>query len=135
MNLEAAKAVKYGNVPEQEALKFVTLNPAKQLKSDQYVGSLEPGKHADFTIWSGDPLSTYSICEQTWIEGRKYFDRVEDLKMREEVNKTRELLIQKVLAAKKEGGRETREIRRPAGHSLDVAPFSDERGQDECEKP
>jgi N-acetylglucosamine-6-phosphate deacetylase len=135
MNLEAAKAVKYGNVPEQEALKFVTLNPAKQLKSDQYVGSLEPGKHADFTIWSGDPLSTYSICEQTWIEGRKYFDRAEDLKMREEVNKTRELLIQKVLAAKKEGGRETREMRRPAGHSLDVAPFSDERGQDECEKP
>ena len=82
MNWEAAKAVKYGNVPEQEALKFVTLNPAKQLKIDQYVGSLEPGKHADFTIWSGDPLSTYSICEQTWIEDRKYFDRAEDLKMR-----------------------------------------------------
>jgi imidazolonepropionase-like amidohydrolase len=135
MNLEAAKAVKYGNVPEQEALKFVTLNPAKQLKIDQYVGSLEPGKHADFTIWSGDPLSTYSICEQTWIEGRKYFDRAEDLKMRGEVNKTREMLIQKVLATKKEGGKETREMRRPAGHSLDMPSFSDERGQDECEKP
>ena len=135
MNLEAAKAVKYGKVPEQEALKFVTLNPAKQLKIDQYVGSLEPGKHADFTIWSGDPLSTYSRCEQTWIEGRKYFDRAEDLKMRDEVNKRRELLIQKVLAEKKEGGREMREMRRPTGHSLDMPSCSEERGQDECEKP
>ncbi len=135
MNLEAAKAVKYGNVPEQEALKFVTFNPAKQLKIDQYIGSLEPGKHGDFVVWSGDPLSTYTICEQTWIEGRKYFDRAEDLKMREEVTKEREMLIQKVLAAKKEGGREMREMRRPTGHSLDMPSFSEERGQDECEKP
>ncbi len=136
MNLEATKAVKYGNVPEQEALKFVTLNPAKQLKIDQYVGSLEPGKHGDFTVWSGDPLSTYSICEQTWIEGRKYFDRAEDLKMRDAVNKTREMLIQKVLAEKKESPREMGRTLRPTrGHSLDLSPFSEERGQDECEKP
>jgi len=136
MNLEAAKAVKYGNVPEQEALKFVTLNPAKQLKIDQYVGSLEPGKHADFTIWSGDPLSTYTLCEQTWVDGRKYFDRAEDLKMREEVNKTRERLIQKVLAANKEGKKEMGEARRSRGeHSLDLPSFHEHRGQDECEKP
>ena len=136
LNWEATKAVKYGNVPEQEALKFVTLNPAKQLKIDQYVGSLEPGKHADFTIWSGDPLSTYSMCEQTWIEGRKYFDRAEDLKMREEVIQERETLIQKVLAANKDGKKETGGGRRPAGsHSLDMPSFHETRGQDECEKP
>jgi imidazolonepropionase-like amidohydrolase len=135
MNYEAAKAVKYGNVPEQEALKFVTLNPAKQLKIDQYVGSLESGKHADFTIWSGDPLSTYTQCEQTWVDGRKYFDRAEDLKMREEVLKERELLIQKVLTAKKEGKREMGETRKTATHSLDMPSFSEQRGQDECEKP
>ncbi len=135
MNWEAAKAVKYGNVAEEEAFKFVTLNPAKQLKIEKYVGSLEPGKDADFVIWSGHPFSTYSMCEQTWVDGRKYFDRAEDLKMREDVNKEREMLIQKVLAAKKEGGREMREMRRPTGHSLDMPSFNEERGQDECEKP
>ncbi len=75
LNLEAAKAVKYGNTPEAEALKFVTINPAKQLRIDQWVGSLENGKDGDFAIWSGSPLSTSSVCLQTWIEGKKYFDR------------------------------------------------------------
>jgi hypothetical protein len=136
MNWEATKAVKYGNVPEQEALKFVTLNPAKQLKIDKYVGSLEAGKDADFVIWSGDPLSTYSICEQTWVDGRKYFDRADDLKMREEVNKERERIIQQVLTTKKDGKKEMGEMRKPTGmHSLDMPSFSEQRGQDECEKP
>src|SRR5205807_2423523 len=72
LNTEAAKAVKYGGLSEEEALKFVTINPAKQLQIDKRAGSLEAGKDADFVLWSGDPLSTYSICEQTWIGGRKY---------------------------------------------------------------
>ena len=75
MNLEAAKAVKYGGTSEEDALKFVTLNPAKQLQIDQWVGSLEIGKDADFALWSGHPLSTQTICEQTWIEGKQYYDR------------------------------------------------------------
>jgi imidazolonepropionase-like amidohydrolase len=100
LNLEAAKAVKYGGLSEEEALKLVTINPAKQLKIDKYVGSLEPGKHADFVIWSGNPLSTYTICEQTWIDGRKYFDRNEDLKMREEIKKQRTFIIQKIFEVK-----------------------------------
>lgn len=106
MNLEAAKAVKYGGIPETEALKFVTLNPAKQLKVDNRVGSLEPGKDADFVVWSGSPLSTYSRCEQTWVDGRKYFDIDEDKKMNDEVQKQRAMLIQKVLTTKKSGGAE-----------------------------
>jgi imidazolonepropionase-like amidohydrolase len=72
---EAAKAVKYGGTPEAEALKFVTLNPAKQLRVDPFVGSLEPGKDADFAIWSKSPLDSGTVCLQTWIEGKKYFDR------------------------------------------------------------
>ena len=100
LNLEAAKAIKYGGLSEEEALKLVTINPAKQLRIDKYVGSLEPGKHADFVIWSGNPLSTYTICEQTWIEGRKYFDRNEDLKMREEAKKLKNFIIQKILEVK-----------------------------------
>jgi len=42
MNMEAAKAVRYGNLAPEEALKFVTLNPAKQLGIDARTGSLEP---------------------------------------------------------------------------------------------
>ncbi len=107
MNLEAAKAVKYGGVPEVEALKFVTINAAKQLKVDNKVGSLEPGKDADFVLWSGSPLSTYSKCEQTWVDGRKYFDIEEDAMLNEDVRKQRAVLIQKILSAKKSGGAET----------------------------
>ena len=119
MNWEAAKAVKYGGVPEQEALKFVTLNPAKQLKVDNRVGSLEAGKDADFVIWSGNPLSTYSMCEQTWIDGRKFFDRDEDGKMRQEVQNQRAVLIQKALATKKSGPEEAPPGRPRRGDTFD----------------
>ena len=101
LNQEAAKAVKYGGVPEEEALKFVTLNPAKQLGIDNRVGSLEPGKDADFVIWSGHPLSPYSRCEQTWLDGRKYFDIETDLDVRQQITRERVRLIQKVLAEEK----------------------------------
>ena len=82
MNTEAAKAVKYGGVPPEEALKFVTTNPAKQLRIDHRVGSLEPGKDADLVVWSGRPLSTTTRCEQTWIDGRRYFDVEADKELR-----------------------------------------------------
>lgn len=75
LNTEAAKAVKFGGTPEAEALKFVTINPARQLKIDARVGSLDPGKDADFVIWSGPPLDSRSVALQTWIDGKKYFDR------------------------------------------------------------
>ncbi len=89
LNLEAAKAVKYGGVSPEEALKFVTLNPAKQLRIDRWVGSLEPGKDADLVVWSASPLSTYGRCEQTWIDGRRYFDREEDQQARDEAARLR----------------------------------------------
>jgi N-acetylglucosamine-6-phosphate deacetylase len=97
LNQEAAKAVKYGGVPREEALKFVTLNPAKQLRIDHLVGSLEVGKHADLVIWNGDPLSNFSRCEQTWIDGRCYFHRDEDDRMQRESFERRNVLIQKIL--------------------------------------
>lgn len=96
LNTEAAKAVKYGGVPPEEALKFVTLNPAKQLKIDEYVGSLESGKDADFVIWSGSPLSTYTMCEQTWIDGRNYFSIEEDRMLREKAKTERTRLVVKI---------------------------------------
>lgn len=56
------------------ALEALTLNGAKILELDARLGSLEPGKDADFIVLSGDPLSVYSKVEQTWIEGAKVFD-------------------------------------------------------------
>ncbi len=97
MNHEAAKAVKYGGVEPAEALKFVTLNPAKQLRIDAYVGSLEPGKHADVALWNGSPLSPRSRCEQTWIDGRKYFDRSIDAAIQKRDFDLKQALIQKIL--------------------------------------
>ena len=98
MNTEAAKAVRYGNVSPEEALKFVTLNPAKQLRVDDRIGSLEVGKDADFVIWSDDPLSTYARCEQTWIEGARYFDLETDQQLRQQISSERQRLIQTILS-------------------------------------
>ena len=97
MNIEAAKAVKYGGLSEEEALKFVTINPAKQLRIEDRVGSIEPGKDADLVIWNGSPLSTYSKAEQTWIEGVKYFDIKLDEALRKKVKNERNRLINIVL--------------------------------------
>jgi N-acetylglucosamine-6-phosphate deacetylase len=101
MNVEAAKAVKYGGVPPADALKFVTLYPARQLKVDDRVGSLEPGKDADIVVWSHDPLSTSARCEQTWIDGRRYFSLDEDAAARDRIAGERRRIIQKILDSAK----------------------------------
>jgi cytosine/adenosine deaminase-related metal-dependent hydrolase len=112
LNMEAAKAVKYGGVPPQDALAFVTSNPARQLGIADKVGSLEPGKDGDFVVWSGDPLATSSIALETWIEGAKYFDRADDLARRASVEKERADLVAK---AKKS-------LERPAASAPAAAP-------------
>ena len=98
MNLEAAKAVKYGGVSEAEALKFVTLNPAKQLRIDHRVGSLEKGKDADFVIWSDHPLSTQAQADETWIEGRQYYDRAKAAARTKAIAEERAALVVKARA-------------------------------------
>jgi imidazolonepropionase-like amidohydrolase len=104
LNQEAAKAVKYGGVPPEEAIKFVTLNPAKMLKIDHRVGSLEPGKDADFVLWTGPPMSPTSRVEQTWIEGRKYFDREADVAARPALEAERAALIARAKEMRKAPG-------------------------------
>lgn len=105
MNTEAAKAVKYGAVPEEEALKFVTINSAKQLHVDHLIGSIEKGKDADIVIWSGPPLSSYSVCEQSWIDGRRYFDRKEDIERRARIEREKAVLLAKAARAGKGGAK------------------------------
>jgi len=101
---EAAKAVKYGGTPELEALKFVTLNPALQLHIDQRAGSLEAGKDADFALWSKSPLNSETVCLQTWIDGKKYFDRSLDAERVAKLDKERNVLLAKVKKVAKLSG-------------------------------
>jgi dihydroorotase-like cyclic amidohydrolase len=105
LNTEAGKAIKYGGVPPQEALKFVTRNPAIQLGIDGRTGSLARGMDADFAIWSGDPLSYASVCEATWVDGTERFSRAHDQQLRQEVARERDRLLRKALAA---GGKKDR---------------------------
>jgi len=98
LNLEAAKAVKYGGIAPADALAFVTSNSARQLGIDNRVGSLAPGKDGDFVVWSGDPLASTSVAVQTWIEGRKYFDRDAERASRPEREKERADLVAKAKA-------------------------------------
>jgi len=79
---EAAKAVKYGGVSETEALKMVTLNPARQLGVDRWVGSLEQGKDGDVAVFSAHPFSPDTRVEYTLVDGTVYFDRARDLAAR-----------------------------------------------------
>ena len=92
LNLDAAKVMKYGGVPEEEALKMITLNPAKQLGIDKRTGSVEAGKDADLVIWSGHPFSPFSLVEQTMVEGELFFERSRDLLRRQEFENERKRL-------------------------------------------
>jgi len=103
LNQEAAKSVKYGGVSEEDAWKFVTLNPAKLLHIDNRVGSLKVGKDADVVLWSDHPLSIYAKAEKTIIEGCTYFDIERDAEMRQEMLKEKSELINQMLVAKNKG--------------------------------
>lgn len=98
LNTEAAKSMKYGGISADDALKLITISPARQLRIETKTGSLEVGKDADLVIWNGHPLSNYSRVEQTWIDGRKYFDRAEDAEAQKTFALQREALVQKALA-------------------------------------
>ncbi|MCL9808773.1 amidohydrolase family protein [Flavobacterium luminosum] len=103
LNQEAAKAVKYGNVSEEEAWKFVTLNPAKLLHIDDKVGSIKVGKDADLVLWNDNPLSVYAKAEKTMIEGVVYFDIETDEIQRANLAKEKSELIMQQLQEKNKG--------------------------------
>ncbi|MBV1929733.1 MAG: amidohydrolase family protein, partial [Gammaproteobacteria bacterium] len=102
MHVEAGKALKYAklsNIPmtEQEALAFVTTNPAIQLGIIDRVGTLETGKDADLVVWTGHPLSSLSRPEMTFVDGRLMFSRELDQHLREKNAAERQRLIQNIL--------------------------------------
>lgn len=106
LNQEAAKSVKYGGLTEEEALRMVTINPAKMLHVDDRVGSIKAGKDADLVLWSDNPLSIYAKAEKTIVDGIIYFDRQKDAAMRKTVLAERTRLIGKMVGEKR-GGRPT----------------------------
>ncbi len=80
LNQEAAKAIRAGveaglKIDRTDAIRWLTLNPAKALGLEKVTGSLEAGKNADVVIWSGDPFSVYSMPEKVFIDGALVFDR------------------------------------------------------------
>ena len=103
LNQEAAKSVKYGGISEEEAWKFVTLNPAKLLHIDDRVGSIKVGKDADVVLWTDHPLSIYAKAEKTIIEGVTYFDLKRDELMRDAIMREKSDLINEMLKAKNKG--------------------------------
>lgn len=117
LNQEAAKSVKYGGVSEEEAWKFVTLNPAKLLHLDDRVGSLKIGKDADVVLWSDHPMSIYAKAEKTIIEGVTYFDLEKDKQMREAIKKEKSALINLMLQDKNKG-LQTQPIKKKENHAL-----------------
>lgn len=103
LNQEAAKSVKYGGMSEEDALKMVTINPAKMLHVDDKTGSIKVGKDADLVLWSDNPLSIYAKAEKTIVDGIIYFDRDRDMQMRKKAVEERNRLIQKMVGEKRGG--------------------------------
>ncbi|WP_266366762.1 amidohydrolase family protein [Tellurirhabdus rosea] len=110
LNQEAAKAVEYGGVSEEDAWKMVTLNPAKLLHLDNRLGSIRAGKDADLVLWNAHPLSIYARPEKTIIDGAVYFDLEKEDAKRDALQKERARLIQKMLAAKAGGASVARPV-------------------------
>jgi len=101
LNQEAAKAMKFGGLAHDEALKLVTINPAIQLGIDKRVGSIEVGKDADLVIYNHDPLSAYAVVQKTLVDGLVLFDRDKDIAGRAVLEKEKKDLIAKEKAAAK----------------------------------
>lgn len=103
LNQEAAKSVKYGGLTEEEALKLVTLNPAKMLHLDDRMGSIKSGKDADVVLWSDHPLSIYAKPEKTIVDGIVYYDVQQDEHLRKSNEAERLRITRKMVEAKANG--------------------------------
>ena len=62
-------------VTEDQAIRWLTINPAWALALDDKIGTIEVGKNADVVLWSGNPFSIYSKAEKVWIDGSMLFAR------------------------------------------------------------
>ncbi len=116
LNQEAAKAIKYGGMSEEDALKMVTINPAKMLHIDDYVGSIRVGKHADIVIWTDHPLSIYSKVETTYVDGIPYYDRDTSVQLKHRDEAERAEIINDMLEEIKNGAPARRPQKKEESH-------------------
>jgi imidazolonepropionase-like amidohydrolase len=128
LNQEAAKAIKYGGVSEEDALKMITLNPAKLMGIADKVGSIKVGKDADLVLWSGHPLSVYSKPVTTFIEGVVYFDIREHEKAEAKLLRDKKELIKKMNKEIEEGkeGKEAEKKEEKLYHCDDEEVYGEE---------
>src|ERR1700752_565131 len=120
LNIDAAKAMHFGDLTEEQALKLITLNPAIQLGMQDRVGSIEVGKDADIAIWNGHPFSVYSRVDTTMIDGDIFFDRQQDISRRADLAKERATLEQaEANKAPAQGQSPQAPRRRPRAHEDD----------------
>ncbi|NLR94676.1 amidohydrolase family protein [Flammeovirga agarivorans] len=117
LNQEAAKSVKYAGMPEEDALKMVTLNPAKLLHIDDQVGSIKVGKSGDVVLWTDHPLSIYAKAEYTMIDGTIYYSMKKDEQLRKAMKAERARLVSKMQEAEKNGA-SVKEVAPKANHLL-----------------
>ncbi|MEM9050451.1 MAG: amidohydrolase family protein [Bacteroidota bacterium] len=103
LNQEAAKGIRYGGMTEVEALKMVTLNPAKILHVDEFVGSIKADKDADIVIWNDNPLSVYAKAQKTFVDGKLYFDREEMERRKKRDDLERNRIASKMIEAAENG--------------------------------
>ncbi len=104
LNQEAAKAIKYGGMSEEDAWKMVTLNPAKLLQIDERVGSIKVGKDADLVLWNANPLSIAAVPELVLIDGIPFFSRSTDIRLQLENEKERSRIISKMIKSNQQTG-------------------------------
>jgi hypothetical protein len=103
LNQEAAKAVKYGGMSEEEAWKMVTLNPAKLLHLDDRMGSVKVGKDADLVLWSDHPLGINAIAEMTLVDGEVLYDQSKSEELARRNQEERARIISLMLASNEKG--------------------------------
>ena len=102
LNQEAAKTILYGGLSQEEALKLVTINPARMLKIDAQTGSLLQGKDADVVVWTDNPLSILAKVEMTFVDGIRYYDAERNAQLLKHTEQERARISAKLL---KESGK------------------------------
>lgn len=122
---EAGKMIKWGGITEDQALALVTINPARQLRLDKRIGSIEVGKDADLVVWTNHPLSSYGVVERTYVDGTLYYDRQADLARVADVEREKAQLV----AAEKA---DRDQAKKPAGGP--AAP-ADEKAKEAAKDP
>lgn len=111
LNQEAAKAVKYGGMAEEDAWKMVTLNPAKLLHLDDRMGSIREGKDADLVLWTTHPLSVEAIADKVFIDGILHYDRMQDVHLQLRNQNERARILSEMAKAARNGA-ETKNFER-----------------------